>query len=737
MKKLLAMILLLSLALAGPGCAETRVLGMDQVPYVNQMLSDGGALLLFGDALYVLRDGAEAPEVYTDAVALPREETDDWRAGFGGLGFYLDGGRLRGWKLVKNGGEAEALLLCDVVLSDGEVRAENVRTHRLPKALKALDIDAINTLFAQDGAYYLLIEDFDGAHVAYVTADDCRVEPLEGWDHRLFPGGDGAWLTFEDDAGEATRVFRFGADGALTPLFDLPREARALAADPAGSRLIVAHEGSLYAADVRTGDMGAPLAALTLTNIDGGALLAGDRCAVSAGSGVVILDLSGDAGQTPLVIRGDNNLPGWTERAMLDFIAGHPDIAPSYTYLDEGRMLDDVLTRSDAVDIYVLPVDSPQYEALRQRGYLLPLDGSAALSGLIGGTAPALREALSSDGHPAALPLYAEGHSLGFGEPLLEKMGLALSDVPADWSGLLDFIENTLPEYVDRLGPGDRRAYEGLTPNTLRDVLFTQILYDWVYAARAKGEIPDYEAPALVSALERLESMRFEALALDEDIERDEDDFFGGGYSYGGGDYLFCLDLDTGFLEYNDYNAGTPVLPGFEPGESGPLALKLTAAFVNPYGPHREAAVAWLEAMADAMPAHLRMTLCPDLAEATRWPDAEETLAWYEAALADAQAQIDAAEPAERQALEEARTELERDYADFRERGVWWISQARADWYRAHADAIVPACATWFEQDASGEAGNLVRQYRDGQISLRDFLADLNRKARMMALEQG
>ena len=96
-----------------------------------------------------------------------------------------------------------------------------------------------------------------------------------------------------------------------------------------------------------------------------------------------------------------------------------------------------------------------------------------------------------------------------------------------------------------------------------------------------------------------------------------------------------------------------------------------------------------------------------------------------------------AAEEEAAKILEEARAELAREYADFRERGVWWISQARADWYRAHADAIVPACATWFEQDASGEAGNLVRQYRDGQISLRDFLADLNRKARMMALEQG
>ena len=737
MKKLLALILPLLLALSGPTSAETRVLSRNEVPYVSQMLSDGGALMLFGDALYVLRDGEEAPEVYEDAVALPREEDEFWRAGFDGLGFYLDGGRLRGWKLLKNGGEAEALLLCDIVLSDGEVRAENVRMHKLPKALKALDIDSISALFAQDDAYYLLIEDFSGATVAVVTADDCHVESLEGWDHRLFPGEDGAWVAMEDDAEDATRIFRFGVDGTLTPLFVLPREARVLDADPASRRLIVAHEGSLYAVDARTGDMGAPLAALTLTNIDGGALLDGDRCAVNAGNGVVILDLSGEAGQTPLVIRGDNNLPGWTERAMLDFIARHPDIAPSYTYLDEGRMLDDVLTRSDAVDIYVLPVDSPQYEALRDRGYLLPLDGSALLGELIAQTAPALREALSADGHPAALPLYAEGHSLGFGEPLLEKLGLALSDVPADWNGLLDFIENTLPGYVDRFDPKDMRAYEGLTPGTLRDTLFTQILYDWVYAARAKGGIPDYEAPALVSALERLENMRFEALALDEDVERDENDFFAGGYSYGGGDYLFCLDLDTGFLEYNDYNAGTPVLPGFESGESGPLALKLTVAFVNPYSPHKEAAVAWLEALADAMPAHLRMTLCPDLAEATRWPDAEETVARYEAALADARAQIDAAEPAERQALEEARAELEREYADYRERGVWWISQARVDWYKAHADAIVPACSTWFEQDASGEAWDLIRQYRDGQLSLRDFLAALNRKARMMAMEQG
>ena len=487
--------------------------------------------------------------------------------------------------------------------------------------------------------------------------------------------------------------------------------------------------------DIDSGALSEPLAPLPARNVSQAVLLSGERCAVRVQEGVLILELNADAPRAPLVIRAENNLPQWVDSALLDFMAAHPDVAPGFDYLDMDRLLDDLLTRSDAVDIYVLPVNSPQFEALRDRGYLLPLDGSAALSDLVSGMYPALAQAFSHDGAAVALPLSATGESIGFGEGLLQKLGLSLADVPDDWAGVLDFIEDALPRYVDRLDPEDRRAYGGLQPSVLREQLFRLILFDWACAAHAQGEIPDYEDPRLVALLERLETLRFEALDLDEDRERDPNDFFAGGWSQNGGEYLFCFNLETAFHPYGWYDAGTPVLPGFGDGRPGPLALKLTAAVVNPYSPRRETALAWLEALANAMPATLRCTLSPQETQAVRRPEADEALDFYTRTLEDLQARLDAAPSEEAQALAQERDVLKREYEKYLADEQWLIPQARLDWYRAHGDAIVPACATWFEGDASDEATALIAQYQAGQLSCREFLAALNKKARMMALE--
>ena len=42
---------------------------------------------------------------------------------------------------------------------------------------------------------------------------------------------------------------------------------------------------------------------------------------------------------------------------------------------------------------------------------------------------------------------------MGIGEGALAKLGLKLEDVPTDWPGFLDFLEQTVKPRLDRLGP--------------------------------------------------------------------------------------------------------------------------------------------------------------------------------------------------------------------------------------------------------------------------------------------
>ena len=144
-----------------------------------------------------------------------------------------------------------------------------------------------------------------------------------------------------------------------------------------------------------------------------------------------------------------------------------------------------------------------------------------------------------------------------------------------------------------------------------------------------------------------------------------------------------------------------------------------------------------MEAILENLPPQTECALCPDRNEPLLRPGAEAVKAGHERALVDLRARLDAAGEKDRQALEEELSTLESEMEDYERIGQWLVSPEKLEWYRAQGDRVRVAAPSWFEKDASGEAGQLLEQYTDGLISARDFLDAVNRKARMMAREAG
>ena len=65
----------------------------------------------------------------------------------------------------------------------------------------------------------------------------------------------------------------------------------------------------------------------------------------------------------------------------------------------------------------------------------------------------------------------------------------------------------------------------------------------------------------------------------------------------------------------------------------------------------------------------------------------------------------------------------------------WDVSPREIEWYRAHAENLSLAKVNWLYSDDSGEAWELMNQYREGQISGPDMLAAIDKKVQMMLLE--
>ena len=421
----------------------------------------------------------------------------------------------------------------------------------------------------------------------------------------------------------------------------------------------------------------------------------------------------------------------WMRDAMMRVAVEHPEIMP--VMLDEnGTVLEDMMTHSPDTDVYILDVRySRAYEALLNRGFMLPLDGSEALRALYDRIYPGIRPFISRDGVMTALPVSAGGVSMRVSERALSKMGLSLSDVPDSWPDFLDFVRDELTPRLDQLGENERFSYDGMTAEGFRYFLFESIMNDWAQANRAAGRVPDYEDERLVATLEKLDSLDYAALGLEESDEE--------GYGYGWSsdvDYLVKFSSDFTFSNFVP-EAGVPFALGFGDDLPGTYALDICAAFVNPFSPRAEAAVAFLEALAGALPEATMYALYPDLTEPVRRPDWEKGVALYEEVIARQQEALDAAEASEKQELEEMLEALKREYETYKSADMWIVSEAGLAQYRAIGDRLTVAMPTWFDKDATGEAWQLMEQYRGRLISAREFLAAVNKKARMMEMEEG
>lgn len=752
-KRLIAMLLML---LALPALGEgNALLSLERHEHVSQLFTDGETLyFLSGSSMYTWREGEDAPTPWEDGVELPKQDDADafWRSAYDDLRFFLDGGRLRGAKLILSRDDdssdqlfgkyaAESLLLCDAVLAEGRLTAENIQTVRLPKALREEALYALCDLCVHGDALYLLAEGQNGLALCVAGRGDdggLGFRLLEDWRDEvgLLNMKGGVLLVRQNPMEDRTELYAVGRDGGLTPLPDLPLEATAFAEAPDSDAVYLSLEGRVRPLDAATGALGEPVSALPASPERHGALLRGDRCAVAIGNHVAVLDVSKPLPEEEvLTVKG--YLPGDEAReTLLRFSVEHPEMAVAQSDAVGEGLLDAMLTRDDSADVYILSdIDRSDFWALRDRGYMLPLEGCPTVEALCGRMYPGLREVFCREGAPVALPLSLDASRVGVGPDALEQLGLSAADVPGDWAGFLDFIEGSVLPRLDRLDRRTRFTYDGLTPRTLRQYLRNDVLADWEQAAYAAGRVPDYEDPRLIALLERLEDLDLEGCGLDEDREeREEDDFFSGGYSYGIGSYVLHLDAEVGFDEYH-VSSGAFVPLGFGDDLPGALALRGTAAFVNPYARHPEAAKALVEALARELPETLPYTMCPDLTEPLRSPHAEEIIAYYEEAVANRREELAAAEPKD---VQEARLTLEaweEEYEEYLRDGVWIIGRAQIDWFRAHDDHVTVARPGWFDRDDTGEAYALREQYDAGLLSAREFLAAVNRKARMMELE--
>ena len=558
--------------------------------------------------------------------------------------------------------------------------------------------------------------------------------------YAITPYRDGTFLVeqYNYDQPEVARLCVFdAADGSVQPLAELAVPAysplNGLVYDAESDAVYCAKGGEICPVDLQAGEIGAGVTDMPLELYnDSSAFVMPGGYFVACSEGVIIRNL--DPGQRAEV-RLKINDSGWNDSvntAYYRFSNAHGEVSTvlSRDWNESQSLLENMMNRDDSIDVYVLSTNSAIYDALYKRGYLMELDGSEKLTAFADTLYPDIRDALSTDGRLVAIPVSLSAWTIGVNEKALANLGMTLEDVPDNWMDFLDFLVSL----EEPLQSGKLHLYyDGYTTEDARNDLFYAVFEAYQRYVNAVDPAMGYNTELLRGLLTKVENIDFAALGLPEPAE-DEDDGRVYTRSVEVSEDSILLQTGVGCTIGEFYSSFTPILMGLDADTPMPLVLNADVAFVNPFTRHPEQALEFMETLAESLSNPVLYDINPDLNEVIRGKQYEEAMRDAQKWVDDLQAELEGAEEADRQVLEETITQAEENLRYWEEYG-WEIGQRDLEWYRAHDDKIMLAGVEWIYADDSGEGWQLISQYNDHQISLDEMLSGIDHKVQMMLME--
>lgn len=552
----------------------------------------------------------------------------------------------------------------------------------------------------------------------------------------IAPYADGR-LLLQQYADDSYRRIRFSSYDPATDESEILCEADApqyssfegIACDFESGAVYYTREGEIFELNLQTGESSEAITDMPGTIYSDGAcaVLRGGYYASAAYDCYIIRNLHPEERPSERLKIFDGSYEDAVSRAFYDFANGHGDVSAvlSRDYSSGNALVEDMMNRSSDIDVYIINTDSSDYQAVFDRGYMMELTDSEKLAETAERLYPALREELSIDGALCAIPASCYFWLPFVNRETLEKLDMSIDEIPTNWSDLLDFFMEELPNRL----PEDGSV--ALMDGYIGDVYARQCVFDRIFASYQQllKEDPDaFSSDEMAQLLQKLEQVDFQALGQPAEEETQQDDFFPDEIQY----CLFEMNMGTSIEGISQYYY--PMVMSLTPDTPRMLTLSATAAFVNPFTKNRELALEFMEALTEKLSTGVQYTIYSDRTEPVENSHYQENMQEMQQLLDQLQAQYDSAQEADRQALQEALDAAQESLEDY-ENYRYSIREEDIAWIHQYADALALQGNNWLYSADSGDAYQLVQQYSEGQIDARKLMNEIGRKIRMMMME--
>ena len=525
------------------------------------------------------------------------------------------------------------------------------------------------------------------------------------------------------------------AQEALTELGDVPcvgwNTPAGLCFDEAHGLLYYTMGGSVWRCTVSESGVGEPaeFADMPLdVYSDASAVLLDDLYIVSSYEGVVGRDVTAEKLPGQRLRIANSNYSDALKKAYYAFTDAHPEYMVTIT---DGATMDsvvqDMMNRSDEVDVYSISASSDAYRALLERGFMTELGSSETIRQAVEGMYPAIRESVMKDGEVYGLPVGVWTMVQGINrKALTEKLGFADDDIPTDWPGLLALLAKLSDGRMEN-APELSLLEPGYAAGDAKPSFFFNMLQNFFLWMNVDEANLERSGEVLLSLCEAFEAIDWAGLGLPEEVDWDDS----GAWEYNEENILF----GTLFLSVGSSRSGSafePRLLAVEAGGEAYAGLDETVLFVNPFSKNREAAIEYVElALAQVAPTD-RMNMSPENNAPVENSYYEEGLKSYDDSIAELEAALEKAEDEEKRGeltenleyMRQAREEYEQD-------ARWEVTQEAIDDYQAIAQHFAVNSEGIWNEDSVTQ----VQQYLDGAITAQQLVGELEKTLRMKKLE--
>lgn len=429
---------------------------------------------------------------------------------------------------------------------------------------------------------------------------------------------------------------------------------------------------------------------------------------------------------------------GGSDRHMA-VVAEHPEISITQSddyFSDMEQLTAAMVSGENTVDVLRLSMANAPLSRLIDKGYAADLSGYPELMALAQRMDPRFIQPLMRDGRLYALPVAVSAYTLGVNQQAMEMLGLTEDDLPDTWPAFLDFAANFYYDY------GEENPEVTLLMNPMmKKNLFNTIMEQYVAAQLRDGGVISFDTPQLRALLQALEAIDFTELdpyeLLGDAMWEGDADEINEFYQKKG---LFTIGASAGpqNLRVSEYSY-TPLALALDERTQPVIPAQMGVMLVNPRSAHMDQAAAYLTAYtAQYREEAENIMFFPDQNDPVpnRYYETEKRN--YEEAIRDLDARIEKADESEKAALEAERTWMQK-YLDELEQNRMSVTAEMIEQYRSdYAPYLYPMPQTPFttwDSNGGNELQTLISQYMDEAIDLDTFIREVDKRVRMMMLE--